>query len=111
VSRGWHWEYGDAVNGVAIVCQARSHEDRVVTITRFTPQDEGWREIERYRIRSPHPERAPMAGQPGRQRYRFECDICGQTVVRRVERLFPNLDRLRGMLPDKGWFPVSLAAL
>jgi hypothetical protein len=112
-ARGLHWEYG-VERGVAIVCKARAHEGRDVIIARFAPQDDGWREIERYLNRGPypsHPKRAPMAGQPGRRRFRFECDICGQTVVQREETLFPKLDKLRDMLPESGWFPVSLAAL
>jgi hypothetical protein len=111
VTRGLHWK-SDAPNGVEIVCKARSHENRAVIIRRFAPLEDGdWQELEVYRVRVPHPVRTPMAGQAGRQRFRLECDLCGQTVVQREETLFPRLDQLRGMLPENGWLAVSLAAL
>jgi hypothetical protein len=102
----------DAMAGVEIVCRARSHEGRVVIIRRFVPLDGGrWREISTTSDRAWRKHHQVPDIQGERFRCRFECVLCGQNVERRAENLMPMLDKLRGILPDTGWFAVPLSTL
>jgi hypothetical protein len=107
---------------IKIVCTAPAHPTKKAIVRRFHyVANLGWavEEIEgprpRYRLvgQSLGSDSRPVsAGVPvDRERYRLNCDLCGEVVEVRDEKLYAVFDKLRDHLPGSGYFTITLAML
>ena len=104
-----------------IVCKAPSHEGRVAVVRRFHYwADLGWgtevmtapRPRYSYAGQSLDRDSRPVSGGPvDRVRYRLECNLCGDMVPVREEKLYAVFDKLRDHLPETGYFTITLDML
>ena len=125
---------------IKIVCEAKSHKRRPQIIARFNDVGLGWDNVsggtraDRKRFESgdwdidnapnlrakttaqdldgnePSRNTLPLSSD-FRQRYRFECRMCGDVKEARGENLFDKFDRLRDARPDNDKHVIPLHIL